>query len=223
MAAIPTKYDADLALVSKQTGAPLQYLRALAWMESGMDPANKTGKHWGLFQIPPEVVADYNDAHPPAQNAFAHEDMLRAAPNMAVFSWDLQRILRAYRGYGIKTNWQRKDFAKLVTMGWNAGWSKAAGVGKVAAWLRAKGKPITHANVYAFAKAAGGIWSLQSPTKFKWQSEVAALYQRLAAAPTVVVSPTPPVKPADKPAAKTGEWSWLAILILVAVALSRKN
>lgn len=219
MATVPTTYDADLALVAEQTGAPLQYLRALSWMESAMNPANKTGKHWGLFQIPPEVVADYNKAHPPAQNAFAHEDMLRPVPNMAVFSWDLQRILRAYRGYGIPANWRSKDFAKLVTMGWNAGWSKAAGVGKVAAWLKANGKPVTHANVKAYAKVAGGIWSLQSPTKFKWQGEVAALYQRLASSSSTIVT-----EPADRPSAtKTGEWTWLAILILVAAALSRKS
>lgn len=237
MPGIPTTYDSAFALVAEQSGAPFQWLRALAWMESGMNPANKTGKHWGLFQVPPEVVADYNKAHPPEQNAFTHEDMLRPEPNCAVFAWDIARIMRAMRGCGIATNWRSKDYAKIVTMGWNAGWSNAAGVCKVARWLAANKKPITHANLYKFAKVAGGAWSLQSPTKFKWQSEVAALYQRLAAAGTSALPPIqpypdlrPPWKPGTKPAgkplptpAKTGEWSWLAILILAAVLLSRKS
>jgi len=214
---VSTKYDAKFRLVADQADVPLQWLRALAHMESGMNPTNKTGKHWGLFQIPPEVVADYNEAHPPEQNAFSHSDMLRPDPNCAVFAWDIARIIRAMRNCGIPTNWQSKDFAKIVTMGWNAGWSNAAGVCKVARWLKANGKPVTHANLKAYAKAAGGAWSLQSAAKFRWQSQVADLYQKLAREASPQVEPDKPVTQ------KTGEWTWLAFLLLIAAALSQKN
>lgn len=175
MKPLPKTWD---AIFEKRLSVPVEYARALTWLESGQDPRQKTGSHWGLFQVGPENLADYNKA---SGTSWTMEDMLDPDRNAQVFAFESERIRAALVGAGLAENWQDRNWVRLFTAGWNSGYSNTAGVGKVLRWLKANGKELTHDNVFMFAKQAGGHWTLQSgnskaAAKYKWQRDVAATY-----------------------------------------------
>ena len=47
-----------LELAAKTSGLPRSFVASLARHESSYDPRQKTGKHWGLFQVSPEVLKE---------------------------------------------------------------------------------------------------------------------------------------------------------------------
>jgi hypothetical protein len=91
----------------------------------------------------------------------------------------LNRIVLAYRKHphwNMRANWSNPEFVKLVTAGWNSGYSEAAGVGRVARWLEENQIPVTHDNVFRYAAQAGGTKHLSNTAKQRWQRSVADLY-----------------------------------------------
>ena len=175
MKPLPRTYD---AVFEAELSVPVEFARALAWNESGMNPRNKTGSYWGLFQVGPENVADYNRAN---GTTFTHDDMLDPQANARVWSWESERIRAMLAAHGLVEDWNSRDYVSLVTAGWNSGWSNTAGVGYMLGWLRAHKLPLTHDNVFKYGKQAGAVWSLQSgnskaAAKYRWQRDTAAYY-----------------------------------------------
>jgi hypothetical protein len=159
---------------------PIEYLRALAVRESGMQAGAQSGPARGLLQIMEFVRRDYNQA-----NATRHQraDLLDPAVNVVVGTWLLRRIMTSYaRNHpavpNLHANWNNPRFVELLTFGWNAGWSEAGGVGRVARYLEARGQTdITIDHIHRSARAAGASRHLSRADKVTWCKGVAALYE----------------------------------------------
>lgn len=225
--AVPTTYD---AVFERRLSVPVAYARSLAWMESGLDPRNETGSHWGLFQVGPENLADYNKAHPTKEIPDA--DRLQPEPNTIVWAWEAERIRKALTDAGLKEDWSNPEWVKLFTAGWNSGYSRTAGVAHVLAWLREHNLPLTHDNVFAHAREAGGAWTLQDEdaravAKKKYQRDVAALYAKEAARDSSSysqsqVSATAAAKAPKRTSATVGGIPWWVVVALL-LALGDKR
>ncbi len=71
-----------------------------------------------------------------------------------------------------------RDSSSSLTFGWNAGWSEAGGVGRVARYLESSGQTdITIDLIHLYARAAGASRHLSRADKVAWSKKVAALYQ----------------------------------------------
>lgn len=155
---------------------PTAYLRALGKRESNLDPSEARLPAYGLLQVVPQVVASYNARH---GTGYSHSDMLDPATNVKVATDTLKRIVDGYRKHpsrNLKPDWSNPEYVKLVTAGWNSGYSEKAGVGRVASYLEQHGIPVTHDSVFEYAGRAGGTRHLQNSTKYRWQRSVADLY-----------------------------------------------
>jgi hypothetical protein len=235
MATIPTTHD---EMFEELRGAvPLQYLRALGWMESGLNPKNKTGSHWGLFQAGPENLTDYNAAK---KTSYTRDHLLDPRINTQVFLWELARIMRSLASGGLAVDWGDDEYVKLLTMAWNAGWSAKGGVRRVLDFLKTKGLPFTHEVVKLQAANAGAASTLSSEKKAGWQKGVAALYRHLERAPRDPIGAsaldkllalakqagkaTAPSGSAPAPSlAPAADWLWLALLVAVVVLTHRET
>ncbi len=155
---------------------PVAYLRALAKRESNMDPGDTHDPAWGLMQVVEKVRTSHNARR---GTAYGRRDLLDPAVNVKIASDLLNRIVAAYGKHpspNLKEDWTNPEFVKLVTAGWNSGYSEAAGVGYVARWLEERGLPVTHDTVFDYAGQAGGTRHLQNPVKRGWQKTVSDLY-----------------------------------------------
>jgi Transglycosylase SLT domain len=159
---------------------PIEYMRALATSESGMQAGAQSGPAWGLMQIVEVVRRDYNqDRGTRHQRA----DLLDPAINVAVATWLLRRIIGSYgRNHpdvpNFRADWTNPRFVELLTFGWNAGWSEAGGVGRVARYLEGRGQTdITIDLVHEHARAAGASRHLSRADKVAWCKRVVALYR----------------------------------------------
>jgi soluble lytic murein transglycosylase-like protein len=166
--ALPTTFD---PLFRRYAGSvPVAYLRALAQRESSFNPQNATGPAWGLLQIT-EVVRQ--------GTGYSRSQLLDPEVNIKLGAGLLNRIAQSYAKHADKnmqTDWSNPEFVKLVTAGWNSGYSDGGGVGKVARYLHDRGIPVTHDNVFKYAGAAGATKHLQNPQKQLWQRSVSDLY-----------------------------------------------
>lgn len=175
--AVSSKYD---GLFRKYAGrVPVPYLRALSQRESGMNPtagAGGTGA-LGLMQITKVVLDGYNARH---GTQITRAQLVDPEVSVRLGADLLNTIVAAYaqhRDPNLRNgDWGNADFVKLVTAGWNSGYSEGGGVGKVADYLEARGEPVTHDAVFANAAAAGATRFLQDPAKQRWQAGVASLY-----------------------------------------------
>lgn len=154
---------------------PLAFMRALAYNESSMNPMESRDPAWGLMQVVPVVRESYNQRF---GTGYSQQDLLDPTTNVKIASDLLNRIARQYQAThgsdpNMRVNWRNPEFVKLVVAGWNSGYSEAGGVGRVASYLRARGMPVTHDNVFQHASAAGATRHLQNPTKYQWQRRVA--------------------------------------------------
>ena len=160
---------------------PIEYVRALVERESDGRPGVRAGSAIGLMQIVPVVLADYNKRH---GTAYQSEHLADPATNVAIGCELLRLIAASYRKYhpripNLETNWNNPRFVELLTFGWNAGYSEAGGVGRVARYLEARGAvDITIDQVSAHARLAGASKHLFNPAKVAWSKGVVALYQR---------------------------------------------
>lgn len=175
---LPRTYD---SLFARHAGKlPVAYLRALAQRESGMNPkaANPGGADAakGILQVVGVLRNDYNRRN---GTSYTPEDMFDPEVNVKIAAWLLNSIVTAYNKHpdkNMKTDWSNPEFVKLVTAGWNAGFSEGGGVGKVARYLEQQGKPVTLEAVSAAAPIAGGSKWLAMPARVQWHNSVAKLF-----------------------------------------------
>jgi len=175
---LPRTYD---SLFARHAGKlPVAYLRALAQRESGMNPraANPGGADAakGILQVVGVLRNDYNKR---TGANYQPDDMFDPEVNVKIAAWLLNSIVTAYGKHpdkNMKMDWSNPEFVKLVTAGWNAGFSEGGGVGKVARYLEQQGKPVTLEAVSAAAPIAGGSKWLAMPARVQWHNSVAKLY-----------------------------------------------
>lgn len=197
--ALPRTFD-DLFAMHGQ-GLPVAYLRALAWHESRLDPraTTKRSSATGLLQIIDVVRSDHNRIH---GTAYTREDLFDPVVNITIAAAALRRIIDSYaRNHracpNLVEDWNNQHFATLVTLGWNAGWSERAGVGRVVGYLKQLGTTdITAELVHQHARAAGANEYLQRADRLAWAQKVARQYaaERARDATTPgVAARTPPM------------------------------
>jgi soluble lytic murein transglycosylase-like protein len=160
---------------------PLEYVRALVDRESSGNPQARTATAIGLMQIVPVVLSDYNKRH---GTAYTSEQLTDPAINVAIGCELLRIITDSYRRNhprvpNLQADWNNSRFVELLTFGWNAGFSEAGGVGRVATYLERLGTTdITIDLVHDHARVAGASKYLASDAKVAWCKSVVALYLR---------------------------------------------
>ena len=160
---------------------PLEYVRALVERESDGRPHVRTGSAVGLMQIVPVVLTDYNKRH---GTAYQSAHLVDPSTNVAIGCELLRLIVESYRRNhpripNLQPDWSNPRFVELLTFGWNAGFSEAGGVGRVARYLEQLGATdVTLDQVTAHARLAGAGRHLFNPAKVAWCKSVVALYQR---------------------------------------------
>jgi hypothetical protein len=160
---------------------PIAYVRALVERESNGNPLAQTGSARGLMQIVPVVLDDYNKRH---GTPYQREHLFDPSINVAIGCELLRLIADSYRKYhpriaNLQANWNNPRFVELLTLGWNAGYSEAGGLGRVARYLEGLGAvDITIEQVSAHARLAGATKHLSNPAKLAWCKSVVALYLR---------------------------------------------
>ncbi len=163
-------------------GIPVPYLRALSEEESNQNPNDTKGSYWGLMQVGwrgrNSVLAGYNKRH---GTHYTSADLLNSVLNVKIGGEAIRRIVTSYEknhpnAPNMQEDWRNPEFVRLVTAGWNSGYSERGGVGRTAHYLERHGIPVTHANVFKYAAAAGATRHLQNPAKEGWQHGVVKLY-----------------------------------------------
>ncbi|MEO8553995.1 MAG: transglycosylase SLT domain-containing protein [Kofleriaceae bacterium] len=160
---------------------PLEYVRALVDRESNGHSSVRAGSAIGLMQIVPVVLDDYNKRH---GSGYTSEHLADPATNVAIGCELLRIIITSYRKNHprirtLQTDWTNPRFVELLTLGWNAGFSEAGGVGRVAKYLEGLGATdIDIDQVSAHAKLAGASKHLSNAAKVAWCKSVVALYLR---------------------------------------------
>ncbi len=142
------------SLVEKYAGdIPPAYLLTLLHYESGGRPdcVMKTSHATGLFQITWAALADYNRE---AGTHFELEAMKDPELNTVIAVRTLHRIMKSYEKNHPESigapDWSSPRYLGLLTLGWNAGYSEASGVGYVVSAMEKAGVPkdkITATNV----------------------------------------------------------------------------
>jgi len=220
MATVPTTFDPLFARYGAPYGIPLQFLRALAWMESGLDPTNVTGGHIGLFQPGKENLDDWDKAAKsagyPIPAGSWRVRLTDPALNTRVFVRTLNSMMSSFKAGGLTPDWSWDDYPALLTMGWNAGWSQKQGVRRVLDYLRGKGLPLDYSTVAAWALDAGAKSTLSDGAKQQWQRATVALFRHLETSPALPIPATVAARLQAVKAAlpgRVGDWGWLALLL----------
>lgn len=208
--ALTRKYDP--IFLAEGRGIPVPYLRALSHGESRLNPKSQDGSYWGLMQVgwrgKNAVLKGYNQRN---KTRYTKQDLLNPTINIRIGADALRRHIKSYlrfRGKNLREDWTNPEFIKLVTAGWNSGWSRArlknhkpntGGVGRVAWWLNKQRLPVTHDNVFKYAKAASATWALRGDLKRGrekqlWQRAVMRRFfkQRDVAGRVPAPAPAPP-------------------------------
>ena len=173
---LPRRFD---AVFDRYRGEiPIEYLRALVDRESNFEPKQRTGSAIGLMQIIPVVLDDYNTRN---GTHYKPEHLVDPSTNVAIGCELLVIIIAGYAGHphvpNLQADWQNPRFIELLTFGWNAGFSEAGGVGRVARYLEHHGvTDLTIDLVSQSAPAAGASKHLSNAAKVRWCKSVAALY-----------------------------------------------
>lgn len=182
-APMPTSQKYDAIFRKHGRGLPVPFLRALAKRESNLNPREANGPAWGLLQVVRVVLNDYNKRH---GTNYQRTDLLDPVINTRIATDTISRIIRSYERnhpgvLNMQENWSNPEFVKLLTAGWNSGYSEAGGVGRVADYLERKGIPVTHDNVFEYAAQAGATQHLSNPGRQRWQRSVVDLFYTMAA------------------------------------------
>jgi hypothetical protein len=154
-------------LFAKYGGSiPVPYLRALAFGESGLNPSDAKG----LINVVGVAIDDYNRRH---GTTYRPGDMRTPDINVRIAIDTLKTIVGSYRKNhpdvpNLQEDWNNRAFVELLTLGWNAGFSEASGVGKVVSHLKKRGqKTITVDDIHKMAPSAGA-------TRWLWEPPIAA-------------------------------------------------
>lgn len=158
----------------------MAYLRALASRESDMKPGlampGSSNAARGILQVVGVVREDYNRRF---GTNYTPDDLFDPDINVKIAANLINQIAAGYEKHpdrNLKTNWDNPEFVKLLTAGWNAGFSEAAGVGRVARYLEERKLSVTHDAVIDNAAAAGAVSYLQRDDRRMWHRSVADLY-----------------------------------------------
>jgi len=174
---VPRTFDAIFARHGQ--GIPVAFLRALAWHESSLNPRAANRVATGLLQIIDVVRNDHNRLH---KTSYTRDDLNDPVINVTIGAAALRRIATSYaRNHRDAPNfaedWNNYRYCELLTLGWNAGWSERAGVGRVARYLTQLGtRDITIELVHQHARAAGASEHLQNAAKVRWCKQVVRQY-----------------------------------------------
>lgn len=127
---------------------PLDYLRSLSFLASGLNPSKSIQGSAGMFMIPISTLDAYNkkidENNEPAMLA-------DPALNTKIACWVLTNIVNYYKSNNVMpTDWNNPEYVNLVTHGYNCGYNKTNGTS--AAILKVK--PVSIDNVAAYAKVA---------------------------------------------------------------------
>jgi len=201
------RFDATFARYG--LGLPVPYLRALAAGESGLNPADPKG----LINVVRVAREDFNRRH---HTGFTAADLTDRKISVVIAADTLRTIIANYARHhpavrNLREDWSNRAFVELLTFGWNAGFSEASGVGRVARYLEARGQTeIRLDDVVRAAHDAGtSHWLWAHPKKVAWTRGVVGRYfqelgRDLAAQRTAPPrpAPTPMVAPASAPPAR---------------------
>jgi hypothetical protein len=196
---LPKKFDEIFLREGKEI--PVEYLRALSYSESRMNPKyelekgidldlksypdGKKDSYWGLFQVGiSNVLKDYNTRH---KTSITPEQLFDPEINTKLAVDTLMRIMVSYESWGkqhgiqsLTPDWNNVEFVKLVTAGWNSGYSRSSGVQSVAKWLQENVLEVTHDNVFKYAgqvpKATKYLDGKQFEKKRDWHRKVVERY-----------------------------------------------
>lgn len=198
---------------------PRHYLQALAQRESNSNPDAGAGtNHRGLLQIGRAVLKDFNKARGfPPEPFSALSD-----PSLNVDAWAVankmhRRVLVRDGGSSVPTPWQKEAGLILTAM-------HNSGVGAVSRALKvlvAKGRAITHANLFTAGRKLPSAKdrSLFREAKEVWQRSVVALWKKLeAAAPDLTPTPTGTFPPREQRLPASGEGGGILLLLLILFA-----
>lgn len=170
----------DAVFAAHGQGLPVPYLRALAYRESGLEPAAHTGRARGLLQVVPVVLRDFNAR---ADTHFTERDLTDPVINVTIAATTLRAIIDGYQRHhadvpNLREDWSNPAFAELLTLGWVAGFSERAGVGKVVRYLNSLQvyETITANRVHKMAKHADASPHLADPRKLAWAKSVVRLF-----------------------------------------------
>ena len=173
-------------------GLPVPFLRALARRESGNNPSDAKGPAWGLLQVGIDaragnVLKSYNER---TGTAYIPRDMLDPTLNVRVAADLLSRIVELYKVEGLEADWTNGNWVGLVVAGWNAGYSRKAGVIKVIRHLKTAGIPVTLEAVYMQTPKAGAgkgfVKRMGQQKRRKWtRSVVASTFKEQGRPPTL--------------------------------------
>ena len=157
---------------------PLEFLRVLSWRESSHKEHNREGAAWGLLEIVPVVLADFNKRY---KTTYTMDDVAdNVSLNVRMACETLHTVIKVYNASGLKElkeNWMDENWIILLTMGWNSGYSVQGGLTKVALYLHKEGIAINPESIRTNAKAAGGSrWLTERKTT--WARSVADLYYK---------------------------------------------
>lgn len=179
---LPRTYD--WAFRQNCQGIPIEYCRALTKRESNFDPNDQQGPAWGLMQVVEVLRKSYNDRH---GTHYDRVDLLDVHTNTKIACYLLRQIATSYvkrypAAFPGGVDWHDLRFVDLVTFGWNAGWSAAAGTSYAIGKLLERGfQPweITIDTVHAYADIDPRVAStLRSDAKVAWCKTVGDYYVR---------------------------------------------
>lgn len=165
-------------------GIPIPYLRALAKNESTFDPLDDSGPAWGLLQVTEVVRHGYNKRF---RTDYSREDLLKTEINVKIACELIGRIAKTLpkkhpRALPRGVDWESPRFVEIVTLGWNAGYSEAAGIGRVLGILEQEGVPPSMVNIDTIHQVAlrnrRVTRHLRNPDKVNWSRKVALDYVR---------------------------------------------
>ncbi|MCE9578956.1 MAG: lytic transglycosylase domain-containing protein, partial [Deltaproteobacteria bacterium] len=177
----PITREFDPIFAANGHGIPVAYLRGLAAHESDMHAGISDGPAIGLLQVVDAVRTDHNARY---GTQLTRADLLVPVTNVDVAASAIRRIIDSYQRNhpaiaNLREDWTNLRFVELVTLGWNAGWSERAGLGRVARYLERDGRPaITVEAIVANARAAGASPHLSDRRKLAFANAVTATYAR---------------------------------------------
>jgi len=162
-------------------GIPVEFMRALAKLESDFDPLDTQGPAWGLMQVVEVVRRDF---YKKTGRAAERGDLLNPELNVEIACGVISRITKNYHKHHpqtLRVNWRDRRWVELVVAGWNAGYSEAAGVGYVVGEMERRGARAADVTIDTMQRAALDLPKasrfLKMPARLRWWRRVADAYE----------------------------------------------
>lgn len=153
-------------------GLSTNLLLALAWGESRLNLNDITGKHRGLWSLPPSALADYNRR---SGETLTLRDLHQLLPSIRVARDHFATIVRSLRQAGLDL--ADPDWPGYVIAGHNAGYSSKRGLAGVAKRAMADGESVTFKRIPELAARYDGIEHLWNPEKVEYWSRVLSRFE----------------------------------------------